>query len=87
MCNCIKNIEKKLTEKMKEQYPDFEVIEDVSFQNVSYLLDSGIIVLNNPVLGRVKKGKQILKFKTSMMPSYCPFCGEKLQLTGACRSP
>ena len=52
MCNCIKDIEKNLTEKMKEQYPDFEVIEDVSFQNVSYLLDSGIIVLNNPVLGR-----------------------------------
>lgn len=80
MCNCISDIESKLTEKMKEQYPDYEVVETVTFQNLSFLFQKGVYVLNNPVLGRVRRGKQIRKFDTSMLPSYCPFCGEKINV-------
>jgi len=46
MCNCIEKIEKKFTEKMVELNPCCEVIESVSFVNLSYILDSGNILLH-----------------------------------------
>lgn len=79
MCDCIEKAEKLLAEKMTERYPDWEIVSDVEFVNKSYLIGSGLIILNNPVIGRVKKGKQIRKFDVSIMPSYCPLCGKKLK--------
>lgn len=79
MCNCIETIERKLTKKMLEKYNDAELLEEVKFQNVSVLWDSGIAVLNNPVLGRVRIGKRTRKYEVSMLPTYCPFCGKLIE--------
>jgi hypothetical protein len=80
MCNCIKELENLLTQKMQEQYPEadgWEVVEKVNFQNVS-LLNNGWIFYNETI-GRVKKNGKITKFKLSVKPEYCPYCGEKLE--------
>ena len=81
MCNCIKETEELLTVKMQEEYPDWEVVENVEHQNKSYVFGGKVdIILKNPILGRVRKGKQIRKFERSIFPSYCPYCGEQLEL-------
>lgn len=80
-CDCIKEIEGKLTQKMVERNPGCEIVEDVKFENKSWILgeDCTMMVLGNPVLGRFKRGKTIRKFQTQMMPTYCPFCGKKIK--------
>lgn len=79
MCNCIAETEKKLTEMMKDRYPEWDVMETVEFENKCYILESGNYIVGNPVIGRVRKGKQIRKFNVQMFPTYCPFCGKKLK--------
>ena len=82
MCNCMKRIEEKLNEKMIERFPGFEIEEEVKFVNKSLVFsDDGktALILGNPVLGKMRRGKQVRKFETQMMPSYCPFCGEKIK--------
>ena len=82
MCNCIKRIEEQLNEKMIERFPGFEIEEEVKFVNKSLVFsDDGktALILGNPVLGKMRRGKQVRKFETQMMPSYCPFCGEKIK--------
>ena len=81
-CDCIHRIEDMLTEKMKERFPDGVVIEPVEFQNktlVFYLNSNKTgLILTNPVLGRVRIGKQTRKFDVHMYPKYCPYCGKPL---------
>lgn len=78
-CDCISRLEKKLTEEMVKRYPDWEVEEKVKFTEKELILDSkgAVVVLGNPVLGKVRRGKQIGKFETQILPQYCPFCGKK----------
>lgn len=78
-CDCIRRLEKMLTEEMVKRYPDWEVEEKVKFTEKELILDSkgAAVVLGNPVLGRVRRGKQIRKFETQILPQYCPFCGKK----------
>ena len=81
MCDCIERTEKLLTEKMKEMYPGWNVVDEVKLQNKTFRSGKKAnIILINPVSGRVQKGKQTRKFEASMVPDYCPFCGEKLEL-------
>lgn len=79
-CDCIKEIEGKLTKKMAERNPGCEILEEVSFLNKSWILgnECTMLVLGNPVLGRYKRGKTVRMFETQMMPTYCPFCGKKI---------
>ena len=58
-CDCISRLEKKLTEEMVKRYPDWEVEEKVKFTEKELILDSkgAVVVLGNPVLGRVRRGK------------------------------
>jgi len=80
MCKCIEDIEKLLTEKMIEQNPDAEILENVEFQNKFWMISSGLsYILSNPVLGKYKAGKSVKKFTMQAFPSYCPYCGEKLK--------
>lgn len=81
MCDCISRIETLLTEKMAEQNPESEIVEEVEFQNKSLVLGKkSSMILNNPVLGRYKTGKRIRRFEVSIFPGYCPYCGEALNL-------
>ncbi len=77
MCNCIERIEKMLNDKMIENNPNAEIVEEVELQNKTLLLGSGIIMPYNPALGRYKQGNRIRKFEVSALYTYCPFCGEK----------
>lgn len=81
-CDCIHRIEGLLTEKMKERFPDGEVIEPVEFQNKTLIFHSNSnktgLILTNPTIGRVRIGKQTRKFDVSMYPRFCPYCGKPL---------
>lgn len=83
-CNCIERLESQLTEKMKAKYPDGEIIEPVEFQNKTLIFSNGKtnLILSNPTIGRVKIGKSIRKYDVSMLPRYCPYCGELLEEKG-----
>ena len=78
MCDCIEKLEAMVAEKMVEQNTGCEVIETVHFENLSWLLEKNITILSNPVIGKYKMGNKIKKFTTKLLPTYCPFCGEKL---------
>lgn len=84
MCDCIEKILEKLNNSMKATFPeeDYDIIKPVEFENITILLPSGKEVLINPVIGIIqKKGKKIKeKFKTSILPKYCCYCGEELKL-------
>jgi hypothetical protein len=80
MCNCIERIEQRLTEKMCELNPGCEIIEVVEFQHKSWILESSMWeILNNPVLGKYRTGNKTKKFTITMLPNYCPYCGEKIE--------
>lgn len=79
MCNCITEIEEKLTNIMVEQNSGCEVESPVSFKNVSWIFgEKSLMVLNNPILGKYRMGNKVKKWETEMIPTYCPFCGKKL---------
>lgn len=79
-CDCIKRLEVLLTDKMKERFPDWEVVEPVEFQNKALVFcgNSTTIILKNPTIGKVRRGKQTRKFDVSMYPKFCPYCGKPL---------
>ena len=66
---------------MTEEYPNGEIVNSVEFLNKTFLLSNGKLelVLNNPVLGRVRIGKKTRRYEVSMLPTYCPYCGEKIR--------
>ena len=80
-CGCITRIEEELTKRMMAEFPYGEVTSKVEFQNKTMLFKPGRLemVLGNPVLGKVRKGKKTRKFDMQVMPTYCPFCGKKLR--------
>lgn len=66
---------------MMAEFPNGEVISKVEFQNKTFQFMPGRLemVLGNPVLGKVRVGKNTRKFDTQIMPTYCPFCGKKMK--------
>jgi hypothetical protein len=78
MCNCIDKVQENLTNLMIEKNPGCEVVEPVTFQNISWLFGKKTReVLNNPVMGKYRIKNKIRKWTISMMPTFCPFCGER----------
>jgi hypothetical protein len=80
-CDCIKNVERLITEKMLSENPGSELVNEVRFDNESWLIgDSGLSMgLPYPMSGKYRKGQRVRKFTTKMYPSYCPFCGKKIE--------
>ena len=81
-CKCIQNIEKLLNEKMVAKYPGCEVVDQVAFINETLTIDDEdhtVLLLGNPAIGRVRVGKAIRKFDPVIYPTYCPFCGKKIE--------
>ncbi|MDR0384642.1 MAG: hypothetical protein LBH60_01040, partial [Prevotellaceae bacterium] len=58
------------------------VEENVEFQNKSLIFNfnrnRSSIILKNESLGKMRKGKMVRKFTFAILPSFCPYCGEKL---------
>lgn len=83
-CDCISRFESLLTEKMKEKFPEGEVIEPVEFQNKSLVFTGKgtTIILKNPTIGKVRIGKSNRKFDVNLFPRYCPYCGKPLEEEG-----
>jgi hypothetical protein len=80
MCNCIIDIEKKLTQEMCELNPGCKIVETVSFENKTFLFGKHVTMfLGNPVIGKYRIGSKIKKFTLQIKPEYCPFCGEKIE--------
>lgn len=84
MCNCIKEIEQKYKEHLKNNDPTFKDMADfeVGFENKAWLLNGKGIGLVLPIevswkhtakSGRVSTKRKIERF----IIEYCPFCGEK----------
>ncbi|MCR5645865.1 MAG: hypothetical protein K6F96_05705 [Bacteroidales bacterium] len=65
---------------MKKKHPEGEVVKDVSFQNKAVIFQGNghFVVLNNPVLGKIKTSKGTRKYTTETLPQFCPFCGKPL---------
>ena len=82
MCDCIERIEKQLTEKMIEKYPNYEMSVEVEIQNKAIMLPNGkpsYYAVYAETIGKMKRGKQTLKYSPNMSFTYCPFCGEKYE--------
>lgn len=79
-CDCIERIERLLTKKMQERFPDGEVTEMVQFQNKTLIFadKESKLILSNPTIGRVRIKKSIRKYETQMLPKFCPYCGKPL---------
>jgi hypothetical protein len=86
MCECINKLETRLLELLNKEYPgdDWEIIENPEFENKSLTMDfqrgTCVEIFKNPVLGKVRKGKSVRKFTTTILPQYCPYCGEKIDV-------
>ncbi len=78
MCDCINRIEKEALQKMKDQSKSMEIIEEPEFDNKSWLYEHNIITTYNNIVGKYKFGKATRKFEMRFLPTFCPFCGEKL---------
>lgn len=77
MCDCIKNLEEKLTTRMLELNSGSEVVENVSMNNKSLDSASGELKLFAPYTGRLRKAGRSTKIDDRLIFTYCPFCGEK----------
>jgi hypothetical protein len=83
MCNCIQEIENRLKEKYAPKLP---TLKHVGFSNKAFIFKGNVTgtVLSQPIdvdyTQTTKTGRE--QYKTEivrMVPSYCPFCGEKLE--------
>ncbi len=83
MCNCITEIEKRVKEEYAQQYP---ALRHVGFSNKALMLEGKVtgMTLFQPIdidyIKIAKSGREQNKTEVvRMIPSYCPFCGEKLE--------
>jgi hypothetical protein len=81
VCNCIEEVQKKLTDMMVEQNSGCEVVESVRFENISWSFgkEKTEEILNNPVVGKYSIKGKTKKWKISMYPTFCLFCGKRIK--------
>jgi hypothetical protein len=83
-CNCLETVPKKITDHLSGLNPEWQ-IKDSGFVNTAYVFTTP----TKTVIGlpfeveyelQSKKGKTLSKkHKVSMFPTFCPFCGVKLE--------
>ena len=80
-CNCINEVQEKLTKLMVEQNKGCEIVEEVTFSNTTFVFgkEQTMEILGNPVLGKYRINGKVKKWTMSMFPSFCPFCGKRLK--------
>jgi hypothetical protein len=76
MCKCNETVLEQLLEKMKGVQGFTEVVEAPFWKNYSLYPD---IKPYFPVVGKYLQGNRSRKFEISIYPTYCPFCGQKLE--------
>lgn len=79
MCDCIQEIEKRVKEEFAPKYPG---VKSIGFSNKAF--DGRGTILSQPIdieyTRTTKSGREQNKTVTiRVTPSYCPFCGEKLE--------
>ncbi|KAA8734884.1 hypothetical protein F4V57_03760 [Acinetobacter qingfengensis] len=82
VCSCKPDIEQKILERLKEQYPEGKDHSSTMNKNFGYTFPDMAVVayfeLTNSVTVMTKKGtERIVKPKLSLHFTYCPFCGVK----------
>jgi hypothetical protein len=75
MCDCIEKVKDALNRKMQEERGFTEIVEEVDFVNHSIY---PTVKPYFPTKGKYRQGKRVVTFKISVYPTYCPFCGEKI---------
>jgi hypothetical protein len=80
-CDCIENVERLMTEKMLSEKPGSELVDEVRFDNESWLIGGTALSIGQPypMSGKYRRGERVRKFTTKLFPSYCPFCGRKIE--------
>ncbi len=79
-CNCKSDLEAKVVDRLKEEYPEGENHQASLGANYLYALEDfgqlGRMEFANEVVVTTKKGtKRTIKPKLSMVFTFCPFCG------------
>jgi len=76
-CNCIQEVEQRITEVFRKDFPD---AEEAELSNKALLTDGKVKVFLEFESARVinfkKGGSKRNKLTTKMLLSKCPFCGE-----------
>lgn len=86
MCECKKEIEAKLKERVLDKVPDAIDLE-LNIDGYMFLLGASIdIKPSMKVIGQYKQKTKsgelrAKKIKESLIASFCPFCGERLKKT------
>lgn len=86
MCECIKQTTEKLQQRLAETTRDvYEWKDEGGFQHLSYPLNGGPMVILMPFVAVYTRRKikglpenRERKISVDIAPSYCPFCGEKI---------
>jgi hypothetical protein len=76
MCNCREIVLEKMLEKMEKEYGFTKVIEEPEFENCSIY---PIVQPYFRIIGKYMQGKAKRNFRVSFYPTFCPFCGEKIE--------
>jgi hypothetical protein len=85
-CTCLTDLPRKVAERLGTDAKFPGPIKSVEFDSLSWVIEDNSVtrmVLSNQMTIKyeytAKSGAvSIKKLKRSMMPSFCPFCGEKL---------
>lgn len=91
MCNCIKEAEEKFDQHFKDNLKkrniEISEIKEQGFTTLPFLMMDGPVRFFHPYevkyVAKKKDGspeKRTLTFKTNLISSFCPMCGEKYVL-------
>jgi len=83
MCICMERLEQKALEYAEKELKNGEeIIQDPLFEDKSWIIsEKGLSkpLLGNKLIGRKRYKNSIRKIELKFMPSFCPFCGEKIE--------
>lgn len=88
-CNCKTEIEAKVVERLKEEYPEGRDHTANMDKNYAWTMPDfnqvGYLALTNTVTTTTKKGvERTVKPALNLHFTYCPFCGERYKKAETC---